>query len=82
MCLLNLLTKGIHVLGNIFWCYGFCICGCGLIRVFLYTNLDGVIIYWLAGLYFDASHTAGNVVFYLCLYHPLVSVFKSSFSTG
>lgn len=49
---------------------------------FLYTNMDGVIVYWLAGLYFDASHAAGNVVFYLCLYQPLMSVFKSSFSTS
>lgn len=61
---------------------GFVFVAVVLLEYFLYTNLDGVIIYWLAGLYFDASHTAGNVVFYLCLYHPLVSVFKSSFSTG
>lgn len=43
---------------------------------FLYTNLQGYIAYWMAGLYFDLSHAVGNFVFYLILAKPFYPIFE------
>lgn len=42
----------------------------------IYTNLEGTIVYYISGLYFDTLHAIGNLAFCLVIYTPLTKVIK------